>query len=85
MELLAFRARRCFAPDPPTDDEASAAWEQVDVIRASCAGPSTRRLARRPGACVRNPFDERSAFGVEGADLRVDLGARLSTATNNAS
>jgi transglutaminase-like putative cysteine protease len=42
MELARLQSAAMFAPDPPTDDEASAAWEQVDVIRASSRRTVTR-------------------------------------------
>jgi transglutaminase-like putative cysteine protease len=42
MELARFQSAAMFAPDPPTADDASAAWEQVDVIRASAKRTVTR-------------------------------------------
>ena len=42
MELARLQSAAMFAPEPPTDDEASDAWQQVDVIRAS-----TRRTVTR--------------------------------------
>jgi transglutaminase-like putative cysteine protease len=42
MELARLQSAAMFAPDPPTADEASTAWEQVDVIRASSKRTITR-------------------------------------------
>jgi transglutaminase-like putative cysteine protease len=42
MELARLQSAAMFAPDPPTDDEASEAWQQVDVIRASARRTVTR-------------------------------------------
>jgi hypothetical protein len=42
MELARLQSAAMFAPAPPTAEEASAAWEQVDVIRASSKRTVTR-------------------------------------------
>ena len=42
MELARLQSAAMFAPDPPTATEASAAWEQVDVISASARRTVTR-------------------------------------------
>jgi len=42
MELARYQSAAMFAPDPPTADDASAAWEQVDVISASSRRTVTR-------------------------------------------
>jgi len=42
MELARLQSAAMFAPDPPTTNEAEAAWEQVDVISASSRRTVTR-------------------------------------------
>jgi transglutaminase superfamily protein/uncharacterized protein DUF4129 len=42
MELARLQSAAMFAPDPPTADDATAAWHQVDVIRASSRRTITR-------------------------------------------
>jgi hypothetical protein len=42
MELARLQSAAMFAPDPPSATEASLAWEQVDVIRASLRRTITR-------------------------------------------
>ena len=42
MELARLQSAAMFAPDPPSATEASFAWEQVDVIRASLRRTITR-------------------------------------------
>lgn len=42
MELARLQSAAMFAPEPPSADEASAAWEQVDVIRTSSKRTITR-------------------------------------------
>ncbi len=42
MELARLQSAAMFASEPPSADEASAAWEQVDVIRASSKRTITR-------------------------------------------
>ena len=100
MELARLQSAAMFAPDPPTADEATAAWEQVDAIRDALRRTVTARALAGAAGCVRatvvsaprpsrcafgQPLDERGALGVERAHLGVDVGRERSTATNSAS